>query len=126
MKGLSTNLISATYATGKRQGKTVFIPRMDMCSNSDNDIPFRLIRRQFPILPAFVMTINKSQGQSLEKLAIFLRQPVFSHGQLYVAFSRCTSEDGVKIIIAAGPKQGNLLNDQRVFTQNIVYREALQ
>ena len=37
------------------------------------------------------MTINKSQGQSVEYVGINLQTSVFSHGQLYVAFSRCTS-----------------------------------
>jgi ATP-dependent exoDNAse (exonuclease V) alpha subunit len=37
------------------------------------------------------MTINKSQGQSIVNVGIDVRTPVFSHGQLYVALSRCTS-----------------------------------
>lgn len=81
MKDLESNVIHATHAIGLKQGHSVFIPRIDMNSNSDSDIPFKLIRRQLPILPAFAMTINKSQGQSLEKIAIALRQPVFAHGQ---------------------------------------------
>ena len=34
------------------------------------------------------MTINKAQGQSINYLGVHLPQPVFSHGQLYVALSR--------------------------------------
>ncbi|KAL0009241.1 hypothetical protein SO802_010743 [Lithocarpus litseifolius] len=30
------------------------------------------------------MTINKSQGQSLQRVGLYLDRPVFSHGQLYV------------------------------------------
>ncbi|KAI8533766.1 hypothetical protein RHMOL_Rhmol10G0034600 [Rhododendron molle] len=36
------------------------------------------------------MTINKSQGISVKFVGVDLRIPVFSHGQLYVALSRCT------------------------------------
>ncbi|KAK1343257.1 hypothetical protein QTO34_016035 [Cnephaeus nilssonii] len=39
-------------------------------------------------MPAFAMTINKSQGQTLDRVGIFLPEPIFRHGQLYVAFSR--------------------------------------
>ena len=48
------------------------------------------------------MTINKSQGQSLGRVGIYLNPEVFSHGQLYVALSRTTdpkelwlADDGV-------------------------------
>ena len=44
---------------------------------------------QFPIRPAFAMTINKAQGQTLSKCGVLLDEPVFTHGQLYVAALRC-------------------------------------
>ena len=71
------------------------------------------------------MSINKSQGQTFSKIGIYLPQPVFSHGQLYVAFSRVLKLENIKVKIEDYPKQGHLKGDKRVFTRNIVYKELL-
>ena len=54
---------------------------------------FKII--QFPIRPAFVITI-KSQGQMLDMIGIWLKEPVFTHGQIYVALSRVSNFDLIK------------------------------
>jgi len=83
--------------------------------SSDNKLPYDLKRVQFPIRPAFAMTINKSQGQSLKFIGIWLNDSVFTHGQLYVAMSRVSR---IKDIIV------NLMPNTTK-TYNVVYKEAL-
>ncbi|EFX69609.1 hypothetical protein DAPPUDRAFT_36788, partial [Daphnia pulex] len=90
--------IVAEIASGKNKGESVFLPRMSM-SPTDSDLPFKLKRLQFPVLLAFAMTINKSQRQTFDRVGIYLPEPVFSHSQLYVAFSRATSREGVKVVV---------------------------
>lgn len=65
------------------------------------------------------MTINKSQGQTLSNVGVYLRKPVFTHGQLYVAVSRVKDRSGLKILIEN--EDGTCGNK----TNNIVYKEIL-
>jgi len=45
----------------------------------DTGLTCTLRRRQFPVRPAFAMTINKAQGQTLQRVGVLLDEPVFSH-----------------------------------------------
>lgn len=60
--------------------------------------PFQFKRKQFPIRLSFAMTVNKSQGQTIPNVGVYLPAPVFSHGQLYVAMSRATARTNIKIL----------------------------
>ena len=98
-------------------GTRHFIPRMELFP-TDTKLPFKLIRKQMPLMVCYSMTINKAQGQSLERVGLFLPNAVFTHGQMYVAVSRVTSREGLKIFIDS--KSGEPTN----ITDNIVYQEV--
>lgn len=103
---------------GKGHGKVTYIPRMDM-SPSESPCPFKLNRRQFPIIVSYAMTITKSQGQSLDWVGLYLPKDIFSHGQLYVSISRLTTEKGIKILVHDDDKK------PKSSTANVVYKEVL-
>ncbi|XP_076959286.1 replication protein A 70 kDa DNA-binding subunit B-like [Bidens hawaiensis] len=107
----TTGVVSLTLFD--RDARQLFNKAADEFVTSDVE----LNRRQFPIAVCFAMTINKSQGQSLARVGIYLRHPVFTHGQLYVALSRVKSRAGVKMLIL--DKEGKVTNQ----TTNVVYKE---
>ena len=61
------------------------------------------------------MSTNKAQGQTLDFVGIFLPESVFTHGQLYVAFSRVRNSQSVALYVY----------DKDGYTKNIVYKEVL-
>lgn len=112
-------VIEAKILTGSHTGETVFVPRVSLDSNqSSTKLPFTLKRRQFPIRIAFAMTINKSQGQSLQIVGLKLCEQVFAHGQLYVALSRCMDYRSLYISL----KNDNIERN----VDNIVYQQVLR
>lgn len=74
--------------------------------------------RQFPLKPAWAITIHKSQGLTFER-AIIDAAESFSHGQVYVALSRCRSFEG---LVLRTPLQGRSIIDDatiRAFNKNL-------
>ncbi|AES66309.2 topless-like protein [Medicago truncatula] len=82
----------------------VFISRLFL-EPSDTRISFKFRRRQFPL--------------SLKHVGVYLPSPGFSYGQLYVALSRVTSKEGLKILISNDDGEDDCV------TSNVVYREPL-
>jgi ATP-dependent DNA helicase PIF1 len=116
---LGTYVIEGKVMSGNNIGEKVFIPRLSLIP-SDKRLPFKFQRKQFPLTVSYAMTINKSQGQSLKNVGVYLPQPIFSHGQLYVALSRVTSKEGLKILIT------NDEDERTNITQNVVYKEVFR
>jgi ATP-dependent exoDNAse (exonuclease V) alpha subunit len=53
--------------------------------------------QQIPLMPAWAITIHKSQGKTLAGAIIDTGSGAFAHGQIYVALSRCRSLDSVQL-----------------------------
>ncbi|XVF72011.1 hypothetical protein PTKIN_Ptkin12aG0087200 [Pterospermum kingtungense] len=66
------------------------------------------------------MKINKSQGQTLHIVGLYLPRLVFTYGQLYVAISIATHPKGLKILIYDSKRTQNM------YTANIIYKEILE
>jgi ATP-dependent DNA helicase PIF1 len=109
-----------------------------------------MVRVQFPIRLAFAVTVNKSQGLTLDKVltilqlfpntmllmhssflqvGLFLPNPLTDHGKLYVAMSRVRHKEDLKFCIYDDPNglQGVLRGPTRRqdiwFTKNKVIRQ---
>ena len=119
------NIVAETiqsHEPGNLLRQRVIIPRI-VLTPPDPTMPFTLTRKQFPIKIAFAITINKAQGQTLDRAGLYLPNPVFSHGQLYVAFSRVKSFANIKVAIEENAELRLREND--FVTSNIVYTEVL-
>jgi hypothetical protein len=67
---------------------------------------------QYPLKLAWAVTIHKSQGQTFDRVIIDVGWGTFSHGQMYVALSRCTTLEG--IVLKQPLSQRHILMDERV------------
>ncbi len=71
---------------------------------------------QYPLKLAWAITIHKSQGQTFDKVIIDLGHGAFTHGQLYVALSRCTCLNGIKL--KRPVVHSDVIFDERIYEFN--------
>ena len=115
--GMSERVLQVRLIRGDHDGQFALIPCISLIPTSTPNYTFKIQRRQFPVRLAFAVTINHSQGQSVKYVGLDLHIHVFAHGQLYVALSRVTSKQNLKVLLP----HDNL--DSKM--NNVVYEEAL-
>ena len=119
------HLLECKIVGGEHRNRTVLIPRITL-RPKDREFPFEWSRRQFPVRVAFAMTINKSQGQTLQNVGVWLNDPCFAHGQLYVCMSRVGSPQNLKFAIRQVDSYAGHLTSNVVFKEVLVKRYAVQ
>ena len=118
VKAFGKRMVECEVLTGGSKGSPVFLPRIPFHLR-ESDFPFVMVRKQFPVRPCFSMTINKAQGQTLDMVGLYLNRPVFTHGQLYVAFSRVRRQEAIKVCL------GDDEDSEKGLTPNIVFHSML-
>ena len=122
LRHLYRNSKRAEIIGGSHAGNPVLIPKITLRPSAVH-LPFQHCRIQLHVRLAYSMTINKAQGQTFQKVGLDLPNPVFAHGQLYVALSRATTEEGVRVKLQETEEQGFLKG--LASTRNIINLEII-
>ena len=99
-------IASGDYARGE-----VLISRIQIKHEDKKFVEWN--RRQFTVTPAFAMTINKSQTQTLTVVGVRLEEPTFTRRQRYFAATRVGDPQHVHIAV---------INSVSRKTKNVVYK----
>ena len=116
-KHMLSHRLLVCRTVGLDQNRDVYIPRITL-RPKERQYPFEWSRRQFPIRPAYSITINKAQGQTMKMVGVWLPDPVFGHGQFYVGCGRVGAPEKLRLAV-----KGNVRGPK--YTRNVVYREVL-
>lgn len=85
---------------------------------------------QYPIRLAWAITVHKSQGLTFKQVNIYFTGGVFAGGQTYVALSRCTSLEGIRLQEPLRASEVFVRNEVKQFARNYnnqgVIHSALQ
>lgn len=81
---------------------------------------------QYPFRLAWAVTIHKSQGKTFEKVDIDIGRGAFASGQTYVALSRCTSFEGIRLKVPI--KKHDIRADPRIykFLTGFAYKKSAE
>ena len=112
------------------ENKILILPRIPTSSTQTN-FPFALKRIQFPIKLAYAVTFNRAQSQTVTGLCgILLPKNVWTHGQIYVAFSRCGNPRNMSVwadqdVFKDNPRVKAKIKRGCTYVSNVVYKDVL-
>ena len=99
----SRNLCQIKIQSGIHIGRVIVLPRCSChVSRENSGLPFEFVRVQFPLIPAYGVTVHKSQGQSLDQVGLYVDLDSFAHGQVYTALSRTSGWGKIKVFLPSG------------------------
>ena len=113
----------------RETGDAHLIPKIELAPKDGVDT-YRWRRTQFPVCVAFAFTVAKSQGQTCKgRVAVYMPKPVFAHGSLYVALSRVTDPENLRVYLPMGehlPRGARRSAEGNgAVTVNVTFREVL-
>lgn len=110
---ITVRLLRGIGGVGTMDSEDILISRIPFTTTLESG--HTLVRRQFPLAPAYATTFNSCQGLTLDVVGVDLTRPVFSHGQLYTALSRIRHRSHAKVRLRPGQRM----------TKNVTYHEVL-
>ena len=107
--------------------RIVLIPRIRFKFKLDYGESYQMMRCQFPLRLAYCMTYNKSQSQTFTRILQDAIGEPFTHGHLYVAMSRITNCDNIRLFISTDQLHPNPIFDlgEMPVITNVVYKNVL-
>lgn len=110
---IAVRLMSSLGGVNRIEPDVILIPhiRFDYTLDSGHTLQWR----RFPLTLAYATMFNSCQGLTLDRIAVDLTWPVFSHGQLYTALSRIRNRHHAIVRLPPG----------EIYTTNVTYREIL-
>lgn len=120
-------VVSATYRNREKHMKgplTFTLPRIRLISTEDVS-GFFFHRIQFPVCHSYAVTCHKSQGQTLQKVGLYLPLNVFAHGMMYTSMSRVPAPSDLKIYIPPKKRIENEDGSFKGYVLNVVNKAIL-
>jgi hypothetical protein len=86
---IGSRFIQVRVLSGKSAGSVeLLMPHVFSISPDQSGLPFTITRRQYPMIPAYCLSVHKAQGQTIKVCGLIFESDPFTHGQLYAALSR--------------------------------------